>query len=224
MRGQANLLALAAALVVVTAATSTALLIAGGATDARTGDPEEAALASGITDRLLAADGPLARSDGTLNATLVEQFDGNDLQGLLPAGSDAAIRIRLGDRVIASTGDVTSGTQVTSLVRVVEYRTVTRFPDLVANDSQDSRYVLRAAAWIDVSINESAGTVHTVWVNDRMVLHDLEGINGTHRISIARSGEYEFRFGATQVDEEIVRLRTVHEETLVRRVVVTVDA
>jgi hypothetical protein len=224
MRGQANLLALAAALVVVTAATSIALLIAGGATDARTGDPEEAALASGITDRLLAADGPLARSDGTLNTTLIERFDGDDLQALLPADSDAVVRVRLGDRIIASTGDTPEGTQVTSLVRVVQYQPVTRYPDLVANDSQSSRYVLRAAGWINVSINESAGTVHTVWVDDRMVLHDLNGINGTHRISIASDGEYDVRFGATHVDEEIVRLRTVRREALVSRLVVTVDA
>lgn len=223
MRAQANLLALAAALVVVTGATSAALLVAGGAIQAGTDEPQERVLARGITDRLLAADGPLARADGTLNATLLAAFDDADLQALLPAGSDAAVRVRLGDRVIASTGTVSAGTQVTRLVRVVRYRPVTRIPDLVANDTRRSSSVLRAAHWIDIEINESAGAVQTVWIDDRMVLHDPDGINGTHRISVADSGEHEVRFGATHVADEMVELRTVRQEVLLTRVVVTVD-
>lgn len=223
MRGQANLLALAAALVVVTAATSTALLIAGGTMDARTGDPQEAALASGITERLLAPDGPLARSDGTLNATRIDQFDAEALQALLPAGSNATVHVRLGDRVLATTGAVSEGTRVTRLVRVVRYRPVTRIPGLVANDTDGSRIVLRAASWIDVEINGSAGTVQTVWLDDRLMLQDPEGLSGTYRIRLSGSGLREVQFGATHVAEEMVRLRTVRQERTVGQLVVTVD-
>lgn len=224
MRAQANLLALAAAVVVVSAALGVALLFVGGSLSAATGDPGERVLATGVADRLVAADGPLTRGEGTLNASRVENFSGQDLAMLLANATDARVRISLDGEVLATRGNPRDGTTVTRLVRVVEHRTVIRRPDLSTNESGDDDYVLRAAHHVEISINGSAGILETVWLDGRLVLHDPDGLDGTFTVRLPAPGQSRVQFAVSQPGESLVTLETVRRDVELRRLVVTVDA
>lgn len=224
MRAQANLLALAAALVVVSAALGVALLYAGGSLSTATGEPGERVLATGLADRMLASDGPLSRADGTLNASKVRNFTGRDLALILPQENDAAIRVRLGGEVLARRGTIRDGTSVTRLVRVVEHRTVIRRPDLSTNESSDADYVLRAAHHVEISINGSAGILETVWLDGRLVLHDSEGLDGTFTVRLPAPGQSRLQFSVSRPGDALVTLATVRRDVELQRLVVTVDA
>lgn len=224
MRGQANLIALAAAVVVLSAALGIALITVSGSLSGATGNPDERVLATGIAERLLATDSPLTRRDGSLNASHIETFGPQDLASILPSTSDARVHVSLGGSELASIGEPRGGTTVTRLVQVVEHRKVIRRPDLSSNESINSDYVLRAANHVTISINGSAGSVETVWLDGRLVLHDPDGLDGTFTVRLAAPGQSRLRFEVSQPGERLVTLATVRREVEFMRLVVTVDA
>lgn len=223
MRGQANLIALAAAVLVVSAALGIALIFVSGSLSTATGEPEERVLATGIADRLTASDGPITRADGSVNASLVENFTTHRLASILPDANQGAVRVSLGGEELASIGEPHEGTTVTRLVRVVEHRSVIRRPDLSSNESSDD-YVLRAADHIEISINGSAGVLETVWLDGRMVLHDPEGLNGSFTVRLPAPGQSRLQFKVLQPGNDVVTLKTVRRDVRFLRLVVTVDA
>jgi hypothetical protein len=222
MRGQANLLALGAAIVILTGATATALFVASGALDTAVNDPADRQLASGLAERLLAAESPLTGSAGTLIATNMSRFDDGALAALLPA--DSAARITIGGDVVAAVGDADGGSRVVRLVRVVSYREVLRFPDIEANSTGSSRIAVRSADWLRIDVNGAAGTLETVWMDDRVIMHDPDGIQGSARVELDGPREISFRFDARTVTEDMVELTVYRQEITYMRVVVIADA
>lgn len=222
MRAQANLLALGAAIVILTGATATALFVASGALDAATDDPGDRSLAEGLADRLIAHESPLTVTQGTLRAGNLSRFDAADLATLLPP--DAAASVRLDGRILARVGDPEGGERVIRLVRVETYRTAIRLPEVIANDSADSDMLVRTARWIDISINGSAGQLQTVWVADRVVLENPDGLEGEFRIHVGDREEVWLHFGATHVADGQVELTVYRREVSLHRLVVVADA
>ena len=72
MRGQANLPALAVALLVVTTTAGLAVVIADGAFASAQRDAGERATADAVADRLIAADSPLTERQNVLNASRLD--------------------------------------------------------------------------------------------------------------------------------------------------------
>lgn len=222
MRAQANLLALGAAIVLLTGATATGLFVAGGAMGAATDEPTDRSLASGLADRLVASKSPLTVDRGTLLARNVSRVTDSWLASRLPDGVSASVALD-GD-LLASRGDVTTGSRVVRLVRMVTLREMIRLPEVVANDTADSDILVQTDRWIDVSINASAGQLQTVWVDDRLVLENPNGLAGEFRIHVGYRETVELTFGATEAVEEQVELVVYRREVTFHRLVVVVDA
>jgi len=91
-RAQANLPALAIALLLVVASVAAAVGLAGSAFAGADTDPAEDRLAASTADRLVAAGGPLAVRANVLSGAAGANA-GEGLDGVLPAG--AAVRVCL---------------------------------------------------------------------------------------------------------------------------------
>lgn len=223
-RGQANLLALAAALVVLTAAVGVALLVTGGTLATATGEPTERALATGLADRLVAADGPLADRQGRLDAAALASLNATTLRAMLPTGTDTEGSVRVQVRVrggggTATTlgGDPAGGTTVTRLVRVVTHEPVSR---AVTVDGTET-VTVPAAPWVQVRPRGN-DTVRTVAVADRRVVRAPDGLEGRVRVALPDAGATTVRL---ETDTPGATIRVTVPETTVRvvRLEVTVD-
>lgn len=222
-RGQASLLALAAALVVLTAAVGVALLVAGGTLATATGEPTERALATGLADRLVAADGPLAERQGRLDTAALASLNATTLRAMLPTGAatERSVRVRVrvdGGTAAALGGDPAGGTTVTRLVRIVAHEPVSR---TVTVDGTET-VIVPAAPWVQVRPRGN-DTVRTVTVAGRRVVRAPDGLEGRVRVALPDVGATTVRL-ETATQGATVRV-TVPETTVrVVRLEVTVDA
>ncbi|MFC7176293.1 DUF7263 family protein [Halosegnis marinus] len=125
-RGQANLPALAVALLVVTTTAGLAFALADDAFAGATRDTD-GALAAGVADRLVAERSPLAARANVLDRPALDGTDADRLAAAFPALAGTDFRVRVGGRVVAERGDPTGGATVERvvLVRTRTERTVT---------------------------------------------------------------------------------------------------
>ncbi|RDI71336.1 DUF7263 family protein [Halopelagius longus] len=180
-RGQANLLALAAALVLLTAATVGSVALADRALGGADRDPGARHAAEAAAARLVAAESNYTRRANVVNRTAVRTLDADDIDRLAPPVRGRAVRVRLGNETLLERGDP-EGATARRLVRVeggdrrsesVNFteRTAVSLPDRVRR----------------VRLGVSAGgntSVVTVRANDRVVLHDRSGLSGEYVVSV----------------------------------------
>jgi hypothetical protein len=184
MRGQANLLALVAALVALTTVSTVAVVVANGALDDAAREPLERQGANALADRLVAADGPLAARENVLNETRVADLNAEAVRSLDAVPPDAAVRVRVDGETVVETGDVAGGTTVRRVALVVDREPRTVTPGL---DGRDRVTLPRRTPWVAVAIAPSAGDVETVRANGRVVLHDPDGLAaGRYRVNVSR--------------------------------------
>ncbi|MDS0297901.1 hypothetical protein NDI76_04030 [Halogeometricum sp. S1BR25-6] len=183
-RGQANLLSLAAALVLLTTATVGSVLLANVALAGADTDPGARHAAEALAGRLVAADAPHAGRPNVVSETAIRSLTAADADRFAPSVRGRAVRVRLGDEVLVERGDP-DGVRVRRLVRVE--RTAAR--TTTVNLSVRRRVALPdRTPSVGLSIVTRNGTAVTaVSANDRLVLRDPNGL----------SGDYEFR--ATRV-------------------------
>lgn len=181
-RGQANLLSLVVALVLLSTAlvASIAIVDAAFTTDQR--EATERAVATGASERLVAPDGPIADRENVLNKSRVTAFDDEALAAELPVASNRAIAVSLDDEQVAAVGQPDHGTTVRRVVLVESTESVERTPVL----STDRTTVPVRTERIELTIQPENTTVETVRVNDRVVLHDQEGLAGKYDIRTSR--------------------------------------
>lgn len=179
-RGQANLLSLAAALVLLTTATVGSILLANVALADADTDPGVRHGAEALADRLVAADAPHARRSNVVSEAEIRSLTAADVDHLAPSVRGRPVRVRLGGDVIVERGDP-DGVRVRRLVRVE--RTGTR--TTTVNLSVRRRVSLpNRTPSVRLSVTTRNDTTLTaVRANDRLVLRDPEGL----------SGDYEFR-------------------------------
>lgn len=212
MRGQANLPALAVALLVVTTTTGLAVVIADGAFASAERDAGERATAAAIADRLVAADSPLTERRNVLNAG---RLGADTVQAVVPA--EASVRVALDDETVFERGDP-RGPTVRRIVIVADRQTVTLTPPLEFGTVTLPRRSPRATIAID-----SSADVRTVRANDRVVLHDPAGITGSHDVNLSRYETTKLRFeGEANADD--VTVTYYPRQTTKGRLEVTVDA
>ena len=221
-RGQANLVAVAVSLVILTAVAGVSVVIADDALAGADRDPEERRLAVALSERLVAADGPLTDRGNVLNATRLRRLDGDRLRATFPAARGATVRVSLDGEPVAATGDVTGGTTVRRVVLVQRRSTVTIEPPL----RTDTVSLPRRTPRLRLRIDPENATVRTVRANGRVVLHDPapDGLRGTYTVRTSRFETTRLAFDADgSLSEGDVRLTYVPARTTKAVLAVTVD-
>lgn len=182
-RGQANLAALAVALVTLTAVTGLGLALADAALDGADRDPGERRAARVAADRLVAGDAAPTRRQNVLDADAVDDLTAGDLDELAPPVAGLDLRVSLDDRTLLARGDPTGGTTVRRIVLVAEAVERSRTVDLSETDSVT---LPRRTARLTLTVRPGDATVTTVRVDDRVVLHDPDGLSGTATVAVSR--------------------------------------
>lgn len=215
VRGQATLVSLAAALVVLTAAVGVALTLADGALVGAERDARERRAAVAVTERLVAPDAPTTRRANVLDAGAVAALTATDLDDLAPPVKGVAVRVRLDDETIVERGEPSDGTTFRRIVLVASPTE----RSLTANASEGVTLPRRTAR---VSLSFGDATVETVRVNGRVVLHRPDGLRGTLPVTVRRGWTVRLTFDANATGT--VEVTYVPERTRKAILAVTVDA
>jgi hypothetical protein len=222
-RAQTSLPALGIALVLLTVVTGLGVAMADTAIAGADRAPDERRVAAAIADRLVAADGPLAVRSNVLNQSRVDGFDRSALKRSAPPANEYAVSVELADEEIASSGTVHSGTRISRLVVVESREQRTLTPDLATTDAVT---LPRRSAQATVTIDPPAGTtVWTVRANDRVVLHNRSGLNGSYEVPLVPYETTELRFQrAGRLEPGNVTIGYDAPRSTKETLVVTVDA
>lgn len=214
-RAQANLPALAVALLLVASSVGVALGLAAGAFAGADTDPADARLAASVADRLVAPGGPLAVRANVLSGAALRTATAS----LLPDGVDG--RVRVGGETVAVRGDPTGGSTIRRIVLVA--RTETR---TLALPGGNAVTLPRRTSHATLTFDPPTGvTVTTVRANERVVLHDPDGLDGRYEVSLSRYDTVRFQFDATRdLGAGSVRIAYRAETTTKAVLAVTVDA
>lgn len=182
-RGQANLIALGAALLALTVATGVGLALAESALAGTERQPLDRAAAESASDRLVAADSPTTRRANVLDESAIRSLALADLEAMAPALRDRAVRVRLDDRSLLERG-APEGATVRRVVLVAAETTAARRIDL----DESGRVTLpRRTERVRLSIDSGPNTtVVTARANDRVVLHDPNGLDGVTTVPVSR--------------------------------------
>lgn len=195
MRGQANLPALAVALLVLTAVVGASLTIADGAYASADREPEQRRLAVALAERLVSPESALTARANVLNGTAVERLDGDRLDDDFPFVEGVAVRIRVGGKTVVERDDVVGGATIRRIV-LVENRTAVRIEPPLSPPNYTTtlpRRTARAVIHVDVP---PATEVRTVRANGRVVLHDPDGLAGDLPVRLSRFETTRLAFDA----------------------------
>lgn len=223
-RAQANLPTLAVALLLVTTTVGLGLAVADNAFADATRDPAERRVAVSLSERLVGADGPLTRRGNVLNRSALDALDADRLRDAFPVTRGHDVRIRLGDRTLVEAGDPAGGATFRRVVLVAE-REPTTVP--VRFTGANATVTLpRRGDRATLTIDPPDGTaVRTVRANDRVVLHDDAGLDGSFEVRLSRLETTELAFDASgPLPPGSVNVSYAPTETTKGVLVVTVDA
>jgi len=185
-RGQANLLAVGLAVLALTAALGLGVFLGEAALDGERRAAGERATAVAVSQRLVAADGPLTERRTVLNASELADVDADALVERYPALAGTDFRVTVGGRVVAERGDPTDGTTVRRIVTIRQTEPRTLTPAL-STDGDPGVTLPRRTDRVRLRIDPpSNATVRTVRVDGRVILHDPSGLNGTHTVAVSR--------------------------------------
>ncbi|AUV80852.1 hypothetical protein C2R22_03565 [Salinigranum rubrum] len=191
-RGQANLVAVAVALVLLTSVLGASLAVAEsvlvGATTER--DPADRHAASTLAARFV-DDAPASYPQ---NVVPNRSLTAGSVVSLAPVVENATVRVELGERTLFERGDPSGGATVHRGVLVATPQSRTATVDLATNDTLTlSHRTDRVELVVDPEANT---TVRTVRVNDRIVLHNETGVSGEASVATSRFRETELTFEA----------------------------
>lgn len=177
MRAQANLPALAVALLVVTTVAGLSMTVADTAFASAERDAVDRATADAVAERLLAADGPVADRRNVLNASRLEP---QTIGKIVPRHVDD-VRVAVDGEVVYERGDPTGAPTVRRIGVLADRQTVTLEPPFRFGAATLPRRSPRAVIAVDGDAD-----VETVRANDRVVLHDSDGIDGPRGFPLSR--------------------------------------
>ena len=216
-RGQANLPALAVALLLVGGSVGVAVGLAAGAFASADTDPEDTRLAASLAERLVAVDGPFSVRANVLSKAATR----NASTDWLPASVDA--RVTLDGRTVVERGDPTGGATMRRIVLVSETTTRQFEPTL---EGSDVVTLPRRTTSATLTLDPPSGVnIATVRADDRVVLHDSNGLDGTYDVTLQRYDTVRFQFEAdSDLPAGTVRIAYRAEATTKAVLAVTVDA
>jgi hypothetical protein len=221
MRAQANLPALAVAVVLLTTGTVAAVTLGVDALHGADRDPADRRVAGSVAERLVSGDGPLTRRAGVLDGPSIESLNGTALDRLVPAAAGRSVRIELDGETILSRGDPAGGVTVRRVVRVARPVERERVIDLASTRRVRLRNRTGTVA-LDVDPGANT-TVRTIRANRRVLLHDPDGLDGTATVRLPRSDRQNLTVAATENATGTVRLTHVRANESDAVLAVTVD-
>lgn len=183
--GTSTLLALVAALVVLTTVlTGVLVLVEDGFQDAQRDDGERA-VAIAASERLVGADGPVASRPNVVERDALESLNESDFREI-GAGDGYAMTVAVDGDEVAAIGDFDRGTTIRRVVSIEDHERVERSPRVATLDGHEVTVPVRTDS-VDVTIEPSTtGNVTAVRINDRVVLHDEDGLTGTFDLDVSR--------------------------------------
>lgn len=211
MRGQAELPALAIAFVLLTGTVVAGVVLANSALTAAERPAEEGRLATSLSDRLVSADADHTARENVLDAETLDELDEAALRERynVPDGTDVTVTLDGDPLVETGTGE---GTTVERVV-LVERRT----HETITPDFDNSRNVAlpRRTSNVTLVIDPPAGaSVEQVYANDRVVLSNGEGLEGTFAVSLSPYETTTLRFvGGGILEEGSVQIEYEPPET-----------
>lgn len=219
-RAQTTLPAVGLALVLLTAVTALSVAMADSAITGADRTPDERRAAAATADRLVATDGPLGDRTNVLNESQTAAFSGAKLRQIAPPAGEYAVEVTLDSERIASSGDPVGGTTIRRLVLLERPRAETLVPD------GSTATIPRRADAATVTLSPPTGTtIRTVRANDRVVLHNASGLNGTFEIALVPGETTQLRFQTVgAVPSGAIRIVYDAPRTTKATLAVTVDA
>ena len=223
-RAQMNLPALAVALLVVTTVAGLSIGLADRAFLSAERDADERRIAVALSERLVGPETPLTVRANVLDANAIAALNESRLRELFPVVGDRDVRVRLADRNLAVGGDPTDGTTVSRIVLVEDRESVTLTPDLSADEPAVT--LPRRTDRVQLSISPPAETdVSVVKNNEKVVLRNESGLDGTFEVSVSRFETATLAFEADgPLPTGSVEVTYYPAETRKAMLAVTVDA
>lgn len=219
-RGQTTLPAVGLALVLLTAVTALSVAMADSSIAGADRTPDERRAAAAIADRLVAADGPLGDRANVFNKSRTATFNESKLRRVAPPAEEYAVAVSLDGERIASSGEPASGTTIRRLVLLERPRAETLVP------GGSTATIPRRADRARVTLSPPNGTtIRTVRANERVVLHNDSGLNGTFEVALIASETTQLRFQTVGVlPAGAIRIVYDAPQTTKTTLAVTVDA
>lgn len=223
-RGQANLLAVAVALLAVTTAAGIGLALADAGFSDGQRDAESRQVAVSLADRLIAEDSTYTSSANVLNASAIDRLDATRLQENHPSAANRSFRIAVDGETVAEAGTPDDGTTVRRLVILEERQTAEIEPSL-RSGTNHSVTLPRRTSTMTVDIDAGDATVKTVRTGDRVVLYDPDGLDGTYDVSVSRHETATVTFESSEpLETGDVRIVYYPDRTTKAELEVTVGA
>lgn len=212
--------ALGIALLTLTAALVIGVSVAQSALGSAERPTLERQTATSVSDRLVSDEVRITHRKNVLNESAVPDFSGRDLYEYgLPAEANATVR--LGGSVVVASGTVDDGTTVERIVLVEDRHTETIEPTFEGTN----RVTLpRRTATTTVEIRPANTTVRRVEANERVVLQNASGLDGTFKVELSRLETTTLRFDTPgQLTDGDVRIEYYPPEARKTTLQVTVD-
>lgn len=221
-RAQANLAALAAALLALTTVTVLGVAVANGALVGEFRDTSDRHAATAVADRIVADTSPVTNRSNVLDRGAVASLDAATLRSHYPILDGRSFRVTVGGRVVAAAGTPGGGTTRHRVVLVERRRNETVTPSF----SGPNRVALprrTPRARLDIGPPDNV-SVSAVRANERTVLRDTAGLDGQYTVSLSRRETVQFTFIANNtLDRGDVTLTFAPSNTTKARLGVTVD-
>lgn len=183
-RGQASLIAVAIAVVLLAGVTLLSLSIAAGAFDTADREPIERRHAVAAADNLVANSSPLTKAPNAIDRETLTDLPPAKVRRLVPVDETVDVWIRLDDTELLRRGAPERGTTVRRLVLVERVTPVEH-----AHRLNGSRTTLRYANRSDrltVDLRGLPDRVETVRINGRTRLHNESGLTGRYTLRVDR--------------------------------------
>jgi len=179
--------------------------------------------AVGVSEQLTSEQAPLTSRENVLQEPAIAKLNGSVLRDRYGLAEDNAARVRLDGEEIAVAGDVRRGTTVERIVLVERQRERTITPSF---EGSRSTTLPRRSANATLEIQPPANTtVRSVWIDDRIVLYNESGIEGTFDVELSPFETAQLRLDAAgRLDDGSVRIDYYPSETRKATLEVTVDA
>lgn len=194
-RAQANLAALGVALLILTMTAGISLELADGAYASADREPEERRLAVTVSERMVSPETPITVRPNVLNGSQVDELNASRLRTLFPVTESVAIRVRLDERTLVTTADVSDGTTFRRIVLVERRQEVNVTPTL--SPPTYSTTLPRRTPTVRIVIDSPPETtVSAVEANGRVVLRNESGLDGSFTVRLSRFETANLRFEA----------------------------
>lgn len=222
-RAQANLPALAVALVALTATAGLSFTLADGAFASADRDAGERRLAISLSERLIDSEAKVTARENVVNATRLASLTPERLHEKFPVTQGHAVRIQLADETLVEQGDAAGGTTIRRLVLVEQRQSVTLSPTLTRSNQVT---LPRRTDEVTIQLSPPPATdVTAIRANGRVVLANSTGLTGQLTIEPSRFETTTLQFEATgPLPPGSVQLTSYPTQTTKALLVVTVDA